>query len=111
MPSRATAASSPPKSNTTAVRRGELVAEHEGARWNLVPTAPTVRCRLRRLRGRSEHHDGRGAGLGEWANNEVGTIMPIAELGRHRRRFDVPCHSEAVQAVGQFLLGFAASQL
>ena len=36
-----------------------------------------------------------------WANNEVGTIMPIAELAAVAAEFDVPMHSDAVQAVGQ----------
>ena len=46
-----------------------------------------------------------------WANNEVGTIMPIAELAAIAAEFDVPMHSDAVQAVGQLPVGFAASQL
>ena len=46
-----------------------------------------------------------------WANNEVGTIMPIAELAAIAAEFDVPMHSDAVQAVGQLPVAFAASQL
>ena len=46
-----------------------------------------------------------------WANNEVGTIMPIAELAQVAAGFDIPMHSDAVQAVGQVPVDFAASGL
>ena len=46
-----------------------------------------------------------------WANNEVGTIMPIAELAAIAAEFDVPMHSDAIQAVGQVPVDFAASGL
>ena len=35
------------------------------------------------------------------ANNEVGTIQPVEELGRVCREFSVPFHVDAVQAVGR----------
>ncbi len=34
------------------------------------------------------------------ANNEIGTVQPIAELGRIARAHKVPFHTDAVQAVG-----------
>ncbi len=34
------------------------------------------------------------------ANNEVGTIQPVAELARIAHGWDVPMHTDAVQAVG-----------
>ena len=46
-----------------------------------------------------------------WANNEVGTIMPIAELAEVCATVGVPMHSDAVQAVGQLPVDFAASGL
>ena len=46
-----------------------------------------------------------------WANNEVGTIMPTAELAAVAAEFGVPMHSDAVQAVGQLPVDFAASGL
>ncbi|MEH3143197.1 MAG: cysteine desulfurase family protein [Mycobacterium kyogaense] len=46
-----------------------------------------------------------------WANNEVGTIMPIAELAAVCAAAGVPMHSDAVQAVGQIPVDFAASGL
>ena len=36
----------------------------------------------------------------QYANNEVGTIQPIAELTAVARAHDVPFHTDAVQAAG-----------
>jgi cysteine desulfurase len=44
-----------------------------------------------------------------WANNEVGTIQPIAELARIAHEQQVPFHTDAVQAAGQVPVNFAAS--
>ncbi len=38
------------------------------------------------------------------ANNEVGTLQPIAEIGKIARAHDVPFHSDSVQAVGTISL-------
>ncbi|KMS75474.1 cysteine desulfurase [Streptomyces viridochromogenes] len=46
-----------------------------------------------------------------WANNEIGTVMPIRELADVAREFDVPLHADAVQAFGQVPVDFAASGL
>ncbi len=46
-----------------------------------------------------------------WANNEVGTVMPIVELSSVAAEFDIPLHSDAIQAVGQIPVDFAASGL
>jgi cysteine desulfurase len=44
-----------------------------------------------------------------WANNEVGTVQPIAELAQVARKYGIPFHTDAVQAVGQLPVDFAAS--
>jgi cysteine desulfurase len=36
-----------------------------------------------------------------WANNEVGTIEPVAEIGARCREHDVVFHTDAVQAYGK----------
>ncbi|MFJ3580833.1 cysteine desulfurase family protein [Streptomyces sp. NPDC090127] len=46
-----------------------------------------------------------------WANNEIGTIMPVRELADVASEFDVPLHSDAVQAFGQIPVSFADSGL
>jgi cysteine desulfurase len=44
-----------------------------------------------------------------WANNEIGTIEPIAELVVVAHQFGIPLHTDAVQAVGVLPVDFAAS--
>jgi cysteine desulfurase len=46
-----------------------------------------------------------------WANNEVGTILPVAELAAVAAEYGVPMHSDAVQAFGQTEVDFAAGGL
>lgn len=46
-----------------------------------------------------------------WANNEVGTVQPIAELATIARERGVPIHSDAVGAFGSVLVDFRASGL
>ncbi len=46
-----------------------------------------------------------------WANNEVGTVQPIAECVAAAAGFGVPVHSDAVQAAGHLEVNFAASGL
>jgi cysteine desulfurase len=44
-----------------------------------------------------------------WANNEVGTIAPVAALAEVAHEFGVPFHTDAVQAAAQLPVDFAAS--
>ena len=44
-----------------------------------------------------------------WANNEVGTVQPIRALADLAHGAGVPFHTDAVQAVGQLPVDFAAS--
>ncbi|QGV78374.1 cysteine desulfurase family protein [Streptomyces ficellus] len=46
-----------------------------------------------------------------WANNEIGTLMPVRELAEVAQEFGVPLHSDAVQAFGQVPVGFTGSGL
>ncbi len=43
-----------------------------------------------------------------FANNEIGAIQPIAEIGALLRTFDVPFHTDATQAVGHIPLDVSA---
>ena len=44
-----------------------------------------------------------------WANNEVGTVQPVTEVVAIAREHGIPVHTDAVQAVGQVPVDFAAS--
>ncbi len=44
-----------------------------------------------------------------WANNEVGTIQPITEVVELAKAHGIPVHCDAVQAVGQVSVDFAAA--
>jgi len=46
-----------------------------------------------------------------WANNEVGTVQPIAELAALAAEHRIPFHTDAVQAIGQVPVDFAAAGL
>lgn len=46
-----------------------------------------------------------------WANNEVGTIEPVADLAAVAAEFGVPMHSDAIQAVGHIPVDFTAAGL
>ncbi|HEX8970580.1 cysteine desulfurase family protein [Oryzihumus sp.] len=44
-----------------------------------------------------------------WANNEVGTVQPVAEIAAVAHELGIPVHTDAVQALGQVPVDFAAS--
>lgn len=44
-----------------------------------------------------------------WANNEVGTVQPVAELCAVARTHGIPVHVDAVAALGQERIDFAVS--
>ena len=43
-----------------------------------------------------------------WANNEVGTVQPVAEVAELAREYAIPLHTDAVQAIGALPVDFAA---
>lgn len=46
-----------------------------------------------------------------WANNEIGTVQPLGAVVEAAHAHGVPVHADAVQAVGQLDVSFAASGL
>ncbi len=44
-----------------------------------------------------------------WVNNETGTVQPVAELAEIAREYQIPFHSDAVQAAGQLPVSLAGS--
>jgi cysteine desulfurase len=89
----------------------EWLAGHEGAEVTWLPTDSDGSVSPARLRDTLQRHDDVALVTVMWANNEVGTIMPITELASVAAEFDVPIHSDAVQAVGQLPVSFADSGL
>jgi cysteine desulfurase len=87
------------------------LVEHEGAQVTWLPTASDGSVSAAALRAVLQSHDDVALVSVMWANNEVGTVMPIAELAAVAAEFGVPMHSDAVQAVGQLPVDFTASGL
>ncbi|SCE61144.1 cysteine desulfurase family protein, partial [Streptomyces sp. OspMP-M43] len=90
----------------------DWLAEHEGATVDYLPVD---------RHGRVHPEDLREAILRDpddvamitvmWANNEIGTIMPVRELASVAAEFSIPMHADAVQAFGQLEVDFARSGL
>ena len=88
------------------------LAEHEGAVIEWLPVDGAGRVHPETLQAAIASDPGSVALVSVmWANNEVGTVQPVAELAAVARSFDVPIHSDAVQAFGQLPFDFAASGL
>lgn len=88
------------------------MAAHAGAEIVLLPVDATGRLDLDALRAElAEHADEIALISVMWANNEVGTLQPVREVVQLARPFGIPVHSDAVQAVGQVPVDFAASGL
>ncbi|HEU0133141.1 MAG TPA: cysteine desulfurase family protein [Mycobacteriales bacterium] len=85
----------------------DWLVEHENATVTWLPVDRAGRVSVDDLRG----------ALGDdvalvtvmWANNEVGTVQPVAELAAVAAAAGVPFHTDAVQAVGALPVDFAAS--
>jgi cysteine desulfurase len=86
------------------------LADHEGARPGWLPVDPAGRLSPEALRAEIERDPGGVALISVmWANNEVGTVQPIAGLAAVAREFGIPFHSDAVQAAGQLPVSLADS--
>ncbi|MFJ4407528.1 cysteine desulfurase family protein [Streptomyces sp. NPDC088910] len=88
------------------------LAEHEGAVVEWLDVDGYGRVHPETLRAAIERDPDDVAVITVmWANNEVGTVLPVAELAEVAREFGVPMHSDAVQAFGQAEVDFTASGL
>lgn len=87
----------------------QWLVDHEGAEVTWLPVGADGSVTAAGLRAALLDHDDVALVSVMWANNEVGTVMPIAELASVAAEFDVPMHTDAVQAVGQIHVDFAAS--
>ncbi|MFE2055719.1 cysteine desulfurase family protein [Streptomyces sp. NPDC059446] len=90
----------------------DWLAEHEGATVEYLPVDTFGRVHPDALReALARNPDDVALVTVMWANNEIGTIMPIRELAEVASEFDVPMHADAVQAFGQLEVDFARSGL
>ena len=88
------------------------LAQAEGARVELIGVDTTGRVRVDELRDRIERDpDSVALVTCMWANNEVGTIAPMADVVAAAHAHGIPVHSDAVQALGHMPLDFAATGL
>jgi cysteine desulfurase len=88
------------------------LAGHAGADIVLLPVDGEGRLDLDALRAELTAHAEEVALVSVmWANNEVGTVQPVREAVRLAHQHGVPVHTDAVQAVGQVEVDFAASGL
>jgi cysteine desulfurase len=89
------------------------LAEHEGAEVCWLEPDPAGRVQPETLRRAIESGPGGPASVAlvtvMWANNEVGTVQPVADLAAVSHEHGVLFHTDAVQAVGQLPVDFAAS--
>ncbi|MFP8884550.1 cysteine desulfurase family protein [Streptomyces mangrovi] len=88
------------------------LADHEGARVRWLPVDSLGRVHPEALREAVEEKPEDVALITVmWANNEIGTLQPTAELAAVAAEFGIPMHADAVQAVGQVPVDFASSGL
>ncbi|MFH9737388.1 cysteine desulfurase family protein [Streptomyces roseolus] len=90
----------------------DWLAGHEGADVEYLPVDAYGRVHPEALR-EAIARDPESVALATvmWANNEIGTVMPVRALADAAAGFGVPLHADAVQAVGQLPVDFAASGL
>ncbi|WP_449374961.1 cysteine desulfurase family protein [Bacillus licheniformis] len=90
----------------------DWLATHEGADVEYLPVDRYGRVHPEALREAIARDPGSVAlATVMWANNEIGTVMPVRGLADAAAEFGVPLHADAVQAVGQVPVDFAASGL
>ncbi|MFD5402925.1 cysteine desulfurase family protein [Streptomyces griseorubiginosus] len=88
------------------------LAEHEDATVEYLPVDKHGRVHPDALRAAIAQNPGDVAlATVMWANNEIGTVLPVRELAEVAAESGVPLHADAVQAFGQVPVDFAASGL
>jgi cysteine desulfurase len=88
------------------------LAEHEHAEVELLPVDHLGRLDVEAFRAAVERDPGTVALVSVmWANNEVGTVQPLSEVVAIAHAHGIPVHTDAVQAVGQVPVDFAASDV
>ncbi|RVW04697.1 cysteine desulfurase family protein [Rhodococcus spongiicola] len=90
----------------------EWLVEHEGAQVTWLPVDERGAVPPEVVRAALEVHSEEAALVTVmWANNETGTINRIEDIAAIASAYDVPIHSDAVQAAAHLPIDFAASGL
>ena len=88
----------------------EWLAAHEGAILDWIDVDEFGRIRLDALEAvLASGGDEVALVTALWANNEVGTLQPVAEIVALATRYDVPVHLDAIAAYGSVPIDFHAS--
>jgi cysteine desulfurase len=83
--------------------------QHEGAEVDWLPVDEYGRVQVEGVREAIERDPGSVAFVSLMlANNEVGTLQPVAEAAALAKEHGIPVHTDAVQAVGQIPVDFDA---
>ncbi|MFJ9566771.1 cysteine desulfurase family protein [Streptomyces fuscichromogenes] len=90
----------------------DWLGEHEGATVEYLPVDTYGRVHPEALRAAIERNpDDVAVATVMWANNEIGTVLPVRELAAVANEFGIPLHADAVQAFGQVPVDFGSSGL
>jgi cysteine desulfurase len=88
----------------------DFLVAHEGAKVTWLECTPEGLVEPRTVRRAIEQEPESVALVSVmWANNEVGTIQDIRAIAEVAHEFDVPFHTDAVQAVGHLPVDFTDS--
>ncbi len=86
------------------------LAEHEDADADWLQVEPTGEVRPAMLADAIDRDPASVAVISiMWANNEVGTVQPVADLAELAAEHQIPFHTDAVQAAGQLPVSLADS--
>jgi cysteine desulfurase len=84
------------------------LSEHENAEVEILPVSESGILDPQTLRNSIEKNSENVALISVmWANNEVGTIQPIKELSEIANEYQIPFHSDAVQAMAYLPIDLA----
>ena len=89
----------------------EWLERYEGAIVDWVPIDEFGRVTLDALAHSLENHDDIALVTLLWANNEVGTVQPVAEVSDLAARYGVPVHVDAISSYRHVPIDFAAMGL
>jgi cysteine desulfurase len=90
----------------------DFLEAHDGAKVTWLEVDHVGRVHPETVRAAIEADPGSVALISVmWANNEVGTVQPVAEIAALAHEFGIPVHSDAVQAAGQVEVDFTGSGL